>query len=145
MSMDISDLRFDALFEKAIQEWPATLNLEITDWKKNHGGRFAVEGLGELADDIGNAYIKHPNQIICRWLHSAIRAVIRHAAANIETIEIRQVRRQAVREYFEDSIKRQLKIESGWNKEERELVYRYFEAQGTPLTEEEKTLDENAE
>ena len=66
--MDLSDLRFDALYKQALKEWPHHFVFEILSMSED-GRSYLIRGFGPLADDIADKYIKTPQEIICRNLH----------------------------------------------------------------------------
>lgn len=120
------NLKFPYLLEKALSEWPKSLELRLKDATSDLC-RYAVEDLGMLAESIVSKYINHDQEVIYANLHWSINIAIHSLAKYSTKLDISNLRSEAIQICFELNLKKVSVIgESGWPKNAHAIVEEYF-------------------
>ncbi|WP_334156623.1 hypothetical protein [Oryzomicrobium sp.] len=90
---------FSGWLSQALSEWPQSLDLKIC-YMQSDGQRYVVEGLGQLADDIGDTFIGREDELIFRNLHWAINVAIHGLAKYTTRICLADLRGEPVQDIF---------------------------------------------
>lgn len=121
-------LNFDVLYKAALKEWPKTFDFVLT-YVSEDFKRYKIKNFGQIADDIGDAYIGLENEVIARWLHYSIGVIIHKAAASITYLELKNLRAELVKNHFEAALKVEYENKDNeWNVESLKLIEDYFSA-----------------
>ena len=120
-------LKFDDLFKRGREDWPAELDLSVLQQIEADLSRYTVKGLGQISDEISERYINDLDEIIMRNLHDAFFEVIHSSAKNILKLDSASIRPEAVRIIFERRLRSAVASKSlGWLPNEISLVESYF-------------------
>ena len=102
----LTPLLFADLCQKALQDWPESIDCNrLLSSEDLLSGSYTIEGFGELAESISHAYIGRPDEVIMRALHRAIKVTVHSAAQFCVSVRPMNLRDQAIKEPFEDSLK----------------------------------------
>ncbi len=91
---------FSGLLSQALSEWPQSLDLQIR-YTQDDRQRYVVEGLGQLADSLGDSFIGRDDELIFRNLHWAINIAIHGLAKYTTTVRLADLRKESVQNIFE--------------------------------------------
>lgn len=91
---------FSGLLSQALSEWPQSLDLQIS-YTQDDRQRYVVEGLGQLADRLGDSFIGRDDELIFRNLHWAINIAIHGLAKYATTVRLADLRAEFVQNIFE--------------------------------------------
>jgi hypothetical protein len=120
-------LDFESLFRQALADWPDELDLTVLQYAEADLSRYAVKGLGILAENIEDTYIGTETEVVTRTLHCAIFEVIHAAAKTMLKLELSLIRSQAVRLVFEKRLKEAAAAtDLNWQPEDYALAEAYF-------------------
>lgn len=95
---------FSEWFSLAISEWPKSVDLKLL-YSQDEGQKYVVEGLGRLADRIGDLYIGREDELVFRNLHWALNIAIHDLAKYVTTVCMADLRQDAVQIIFDDNLR----------------------------------------
>ena len=116
------------MLAQALTEWPQQIDLKLTHQSHN-GDRYIVEGLGHLADSIGDAYIGHCDEVFYRNLHWAINIVIHETAKYITIIHLKDLRQEAIKKVFDRYLSKILENHNDWTDIDLTAIKKYLEVE----------------
>ena len=120
-------LDFESLFRQALADWPDALDLSVLQYAESDLSRYAVKGLGILAEEIEDTYIGKDEEAITRTLHYAMHEVIYSTAKTVLKLDMSTIRPQAVRCVFEKRLKEAAAAtDLNWRPEDYALAEAYF-------------------
>lgn len=149
--MKREELIFDNLYEKCIQEWPESLNLELKseisqtveahpdgyqlikckygEWdgsEKNYIVYQNNKQLSDIEEKIEESFLDHEQEILLIYINEAISIVIGKLAFYKKKIDLIDIRNQSVKNNFEARVKRVFDKDFDCEKSDIDLVHEYF-------------------
>lgn len=127
-----ASLSFASLYERALHDWPAAIEFrQLIRHDNTRPDLYSVEGFNNIdgrdADEIAEAYIGKPDEVLMRNLHEAIISELHNVAKHCSRIEVADLRADRVRVVFEQNLRSVLDRPSlGWKEDDLKLVQQYF-------------------
>ena len=119
------NFQFRQLLAQALSEWPEAIDLRLAN-STSDLRRYAVDGLGYLADSISDAYIGHEQEVIYRNLHWAIHIEIHALARYTTSLILSNLRTDSVRIRFESILNEIRGKCDEWPESAQRLIESYF-------------------
>lgn len=92
---------FDELFCLALNEWPKIIDMSRFVYSKNEPSGYLIEGLGKIADEIGDRYIGCNEEIIFRNLHLTIFSILHECGRYLKYVNTDGLRKDIVKSKFD--------------------------------------------
>lgn len=123
---------FDDLFDEALACWPSILTFRVSRLRKND---FILDGLTAIHETMESHHEGDPDEALFNSLQWAIATAVHGAARGwpdrIFRIAAPDIRRDVVRERFEDSLRSALSSDDGsWPDADLAVIRAYFETEG---------------
>lgn len=117
------DLEFGALARRVLSNWPDEVKLE----RRTLGdGRYLVEGLTQIAEDVEADYIGASDEVLLRELNWAVLVRLHAEALNRPAMRPTDLPHSELQRTFEEQLARNQA--GGWDLDDQALVDRYFQA-----------------
>jgi hypothetical protein len=127
MNTTAPEYSFDLLFERAISEWPAELELNIIIPNSIISEVYTVKDLGRIADDLGCRHIGRPDEIFMRCLHDSIFSSVHSAAILLNKIRIIDLRKETIKLKLEGKLISAMSNKNlGWDEQDLKLITDYL-------------------
>ncbi|MGF6770378.1 hypothetical protein P3T18_002857 [Paraburkholderia sp. GAS199] len=123
-------VKFSELFSRAISEWPVEIDLRSLSPSVSGSGRYSIEGLYDMADELEGRYIGSPEETIMRNLHTALYEVLLGVAAYVVRIKLVDLRAEEVQLRLERRLREYLAAPEDCRPQDIELCERYFAENG---------------
>jgi hypothetical protein len=117
--------RFAELFQNALGDWPAEIKLEPLRYIDKFNGRYSVQGLFDISEEISAKYIGAADEILMRTLHHAIYIELHRLAPAVTSLLLRTLRQSAVESRFQLCLLEAIKTD-GWTPRDVDLARRYL-------------------
>ncbi|MFM0313726.1 hypothetical protein PQR36_02495 [Paraburkholderia nemoris] len=125
-------LKFGDLLARALQEWPAEIDLKHLVRSSPTSTGYTVRGLAEISDAIEAQHIGVVDEIIMRNLHCVIYEVVHAAAAYVIRIKVSELRPETVRQKLDRNVRDCMEMpDLGYPPDAIALGKRYFTENGT--------------
>jgi len=119
------ELSFEVLFQRAIKQWPAEIDLSVLDPLKESD---AKRSLGRIADSL----VEQWEGVLIQGIHSAIHIVLHRVIPSCVAIKTSYLRKEAVRTVFEQRLAKSRMSETlNWSEDDKKVAAAYFVANRT--------------
>jgi len=119
-------LDFDFLFDKAIEDWPDVLSLNL-EWDHEGESKYYVTGLYDLCESVSDKYMGMEDEILMSNLHSSIYEFIHDSAKFYMQVSVSNIRKEYINKLFNRRLIHAVNNEDcGWDENDCNLVKDYF-------------------